>query len=94
MRHPEWPWIEFQQTPRGIDIVCTVCGLRPKCTLTPAAADQFARAHAEHVSAAQSHYGMGDLIARATKAVGISPCTPCEARRRALNQRFPRMWPR
>jgi len=34
--------------------------------------------------------GAGDLIARATKAFGISPCNKCEERRRALNKLFPR----
>lgn len=33
--------------------------------------------------------GLGDTIARITKRLGIEPCEPCEARRRALNARFP-----
>lgn len=33
--------------------------------------------------------GLGDTIARITKRLGIEPCEPCEARRRALNERFP-----
>jgi hypothetical protein len=30
--------------------------------------------------------GAGDVIANVTRAIGIKPCTPCEQRRRALNQ--------
>jgi hypothetical protein len=33
--------------------------------------------------------GAGDLVARATKAVGIQPCAPCEQRRKKLNRWFP-----
>jgi hypothetical protein len=33
--------------------------------------------------------GLGDTIARATKAVGIKPCTPCQKRREKLNKKFP-----
>jgi hypothetical protein len=29
--------------------------------------------------------GLGDLVARGTSAVGVAPCAPCAARRRALN---------
>ncbi len=34
--------------------------------------------------------GLGDMVAKATKYLGIEPCTPCEARRRALNGVVPR----
>lgn len=93
MRHPQAPWIEYAQTARGIVIACSVCNTKAG-PLLPAQADQFAQAHAEHRSQAASHYGLGDAIAAATKAVGITPCTPCEARRRALNQAVPRFWAR
>jgi hypothetical protein len=33
--------------------------------------------------------GLGDVVARVTKAVGITPCEPCRKRQQALNQRFP-----
>lgn len=33
--------------------------------------------------------GAGDVVARATKAVGIKPCAPCERRRKRLNKLFP-----
>lgn len=93
VQHPQAPWIEFTQTARGIVIGCNVCQAKAG-PLTPAAADQFSRAHYEHRSTSSAHYGMGDAIAAATKAVGITPCTPCEARRRALNQLFPKVWRR
>jgi len=32
-------------------------------------------------------YGLGDLIARATRRVGIEPCEPCNKRKRWLNRR-------
>jgi hypothetical protein len=34
----------------------------------------------------RSRLPLGDAVARVTKAVGIQPCTPCEARQRAMNQ--------
>lgn len=33
--------------------------------------------------------GLGDVVAKATKAVGIQPCAPCERRRNWLNKYFP-----
>jgi hypothetical protein len=33
--------------------------------------------------------GVGDVIAAATKAVGIEPCTPCKARQQRLNELLP-----
>jgi hypothetical protein len=33
--------------------------------------------------------GVGDLIARATKAVGIQPCQGCQKRQEALNAIMP-----
>lgn len=33
--------------------------------------------------------GLGDTIAKVTKAVGIKPCGPCERRRQWLNARVP-----
>lgn len=38
----------------------------------------------------QTHYAVGDGIARVTKALGIAPCTPCQARQAALNRMFRR----
>lgn len=33
--------------------------------------------------------GLGDVIAAATKAVGIKPCEPCRKRQQALNRLVP-----
>lgn len=33
--------------------------------------------------------GLGDVVARVTKAVGIKPCGPCQKRREALNRLVP-----
>jgi hypothetical protein len=30
--------------------------------------------------------GLGDSVAAATQAMGVQPCTPCEERKRKLNQ--------
>ena len=33
--------------------------------------------------------GLGDTIAKITKAFGVKPCSKCEKRRKALNKAFP-----
>ena len=33
--------------------------------------------------------GLGDTIAKITRAVGIRPCSGCKKRQAALNRRFP-----
>lgn len=33
--------------------------------------------------------GLGDAVARVTKAMGFSPCSGCERRRQALNRIMP-----
>lgn len=33
--------------------------------------------------------GVGDLVARATRAVGVQPCAPCKRRQATLNRWFP-----
>jgi len=93
VQHPQAPWIHYQQTPKGVVIQCNVCGVIHG-PLTPAAADGFVGTHLQHQSAAPAHYGAGDAVAAATKAMGIAPCTPCEARRRMLNGLLPRVWRR
>lgn len=37
----------------------------------------------------ESMTGLGDVVAGATKAVGIKPCGACQKRREALNQATP-----
>lgn len=33
--------------------------------------------------------GLGDVVAKLTKAVGIKPCKGCQKRRTKLNEKFP-----
>lgn len=49
---------------------------RPCCQDTIAKADQKIR-------------GLGDVVAKATSAVGIKPCGGCKKRQEALNKMFP-----
>lgn len=53
--------------------------------------EAFMSAHQAHQSASPTHMGAGDVVAAATKRLGMTPCSPCEARRRALNQLVPRV---
>ncbi len=92
-RHPQVEWILWTRTPQGFAALCEVCGATATAA-TPQGIHAFAGEHQEHRSAAAGHYGAGDLVARATKALGIETCSPCEARRRALNERLPRVWRR
>ena len=32
--------------------------------------------------------GAGDVVKQATSALGVKPCTPCEERRKKMNQRL------
>ena len=92
-RHPQVQWILWQQTAGGFTARCEACGVTVS-TSSPQGVDAFATDHQAHASPSAGHYGAGDLVARATKALGIEPCTPCEARRRQLNGLFPRVFPR
>jgi hypothetical protein len=94
---PEIPWVLVHTYPDGsyggYAFNCEVCGDRN--VGTHAALTNFASAHRLH-AAPQGSLGIGDAVAAVAKpfarAVGIDPnCTPCEARRRMLNQlRWPR----
>ena len=41
-----------------------------------------------------THLGLGDVIAKATKALGFEPCAGCEERRQKLNRLFPNVMKR
>ena len=77
--------IRYQQHPQG-GVVCTCmnCGQQAHVAHPQA----FAQTHSCR------HLGLGDMVARATQVVGIKPCTPCEARKRAMNGFFPKVWRR
>lgn len=68
----------------GVVCTCASCGQQAHVS-NPGVFEQRHRC---------THMGMGDAVARVTGALGIKPCTPCEARRRALNGKFPRFWRR
>lgn len=91
--HPQVRWVQWQPIAGGIAVRCDVCGAAGSVP-SPQAADAFAAQHAAHQSAARGHYGLGDMVARATSALGATPCKPCEQRRHDWNQRFPRVWRR
>lgn len=91
--HPNVSWVMWEVTPRGIQVQCNVCKASGLAA-NPQQADAFAGQHAQHQSAAQGYYGAGDVVAAATKRLGIESCTPCEARRRAMNGWFPKVWKR
>lgn len=55
--------------------------------MAPWQAQHFAQAHAHP-------YGLGDMVQRATSAMGIQPCEPCEERKRMMNGWAPNVWPR
>lgn len=93
MKHQQIPWVDAQQQGTKIVVRCEVCSTVVTVD-TPAQANQVALAHKEHRSAAAGHYGAGDAIAAATKAMGISACTPCEKRRQMLNGMLPKVFPR
>jgi hypothetical protein len=42
----------------------------------------------EALSEGKKWEGLGDVVASATKKLGIEPCSPCEARRLRLNKMF------
>lgn len=95
VQHPNVSWILCEQSAPGVfRCVCQVCKAAMQGGGSAQAADAFARTHAAHQSASPTHYGAGDLIAKATGALGIKPCSPCEARRRALNGLLPSVWRR
>ena len=90
--HPNVPSVTCEILRPGIfRCACTVCGARMAEPGSAQAADMFARTHADHERAPAKYHGMGDLIAKATSAVGIKPCAPCKQRQAQLNGLFPRV---
>jgi hypothetical protein len=96
---PEIPWVLLQQDvlngshEQRFDIVCEVCGARGQVPHRNVAA--WVQSHRAH-QAPKGSLRLGDAFAAVAKpvarAVGIDPnCTPCEARRRAMND-LKRFW--
>lgn len=71
---------------------CPGCGAQ--YALHPHLAAQQAASLQQQHAACPEHYGLGDLVAKATSAVGIKPCQPCKQRQAALNRMAPRVWRR
>ena len=91
-RHPQVKTVVWAQTTQGFAMRCQQCGATAT-TGTARGVDAFASAH-QHPAPQRAPMGLGDVVAAATKAVGINPCTPCEARQRRLNALFPKVWGR
>lgn len=91
--HPRVQWVILTQYgPTSVVCQCQACGASSNAA-SPRDIEAFATQHAQHQSS-PTHYGAGDLVAGATKAMGFKPCTPCEQRRRQLNGLLPRLWRR
>jgi len=92
----EIPWVLVSPGRRGdFYVYCEACDAR-SYVADPNDVRAFAYAHAKH-TAGDGYIGAGDVVAVVAKpiarAFGKEPCTPCEARRRAMNQfRFPSPW--
>jgi hypothetical protein len=87
---PDIQWVLVGAKGGGaFDLYCEVCG-GGGTNQSAGAATAFAQAHRVH-QAPQGSLRLGDAFAAIAKpvarAVGIDPnCTPCEARRRAMNR--------
>lgn len=86
------PWIKIDRFPGGAVLSCTACDAGGR--LTGHAVEQFIEAHTDHTSPTPTHYGAGDVVARATQALGIKKCSGCEQRRVALNRAIPKIMKR
>lgn len=91
-RHPQVPHVVWARTTQGFAMRCQQCGSEATAG-APGGVDAFASQH-QHPAPQRQTMGLGDVVAAATKAVGIQPCTPCQARQAALNRLLPRVWRR
>jgi hypothetical protein len=88
---PAIPWVLIGEGADFAEVYCEVCSARGFMT-TAEDINAFAFAHREH-TAGEDYFGLGDAVAAMAKPFQSAPCTPCEARRRALNQiRVRRPW--
>ncbi len=72
---------------------------RTEAVLTPEGSRRFIVAHSSHQSQSPTHLGLGDVVAKVAapvaRVLGLpAQCTPCEARKAALNARVPAFWRR
>jgi hypothetical protein len=89
---PEIPWVLVTPVEQlgwttKYEVMCTVCGARGLAVGSEPARG-FAMAHRAHTAGPRA-VGLGDAVAAVAKPIarffGQKPCTPCEARRHALN---------
>ena len=87
---PRMPWILVCPHPEGGFIVRdTRTGVQ-----VHAGSEHAVAAAAAGMSADQGYHGLGDVVAGATRRLGIESCTPCARRQAELNARFPRLFRR
>lgn len=90
---PEIQWVLVDPRQNGIDAYCEVCGVGGLQRSSHDVAS-FAQAHRTH-QAPKGSLRLGDAFAAVAKpiarAMGQKPCSPCEARRRAMND-LKRFW--
>lgn len=91
-RHPTVSWVLVVPAGRAARVHCEVCGA--SATIGARSVEAFAHQHRAHRSSAPGYHGAGDAVAALTGRLGMTPCTPCEQRRMALNRMVPRLWRR
>jgi hypothetical protein len=78
--HDALPWVLVGTG----QVKCNICKAVVK--LDTMTLEEFIRLHATH-EAPQTHYPIGDVVAKAAKAIGFKkPCSSCEKRRYKLNR--------
>lgn len=80
-----------RRTHQGTQLLCSICRVAavPQDELQ---AQRFLHEHEHPVQPVDPRfYGAGDLVARATGALGIEQCSPCQERQRRLNAILPRV---
>ena len=90
----EIPWIFIYSNGPYAYGHCQVCQMTTE-GLSDEQLDAFVDQHTDHQSASTTHMGLGDAFKATMSAIGFTKkCTPCEARRNALNNAFPAVWRR
>lgn len=88
--YPGVPWLLYQPSPQGgYDVVDTRTGQRHH-----AACPDCLKQLAADLSGSRTHYGLGDLVHGAAKALGFRRCTGCAQRQVTMNRVAPRLFRR
>lgn len=85
------PWVLVMSTGRELVGFCQICRVYGHAGASEEALEDFIDSHAEHESRSPTHYGLGDAITQVSRSLGFQHCSPCEARRVALNGLVPRV---